>query len=69
MDSWIAEAVGIMHINKITQIELAKKLSVTNDYISMILLGKKKPKDAKTRILNAINEIIAERRKKWEYGN
>lgn len=61
MESWIAEAVGKMHINRITQKDIAERLDVTNDYISMILLGKKTPKNAEERITNAINEIIAER--------
>lgn len=61
MESWIAEAVGKMHINHITQKDIAERLDVTNDYISMILLGKKMPKNAEERITNAINEIIAER--------
>lgn len=61
MENWIAEAVGKMHINHITQKNIAERLDVTNDYISMILLGKKMPKNAEERITNAINEIIAER--------
>ena len=39
MDTWIETAIGKMHINKITQIELADYLGVTNDYVSMILKG------------------------------
>ena len=62
MEKWIATAVGKMHIHGITQIELAKHLGVTNDYVSMILRGKKNPKGAKERILTAIDEIIAERK-------
>ena len=61
MDSWIAEAVGTMHINKITQKAVASKMGCTTNYISMILTGKRKPPQAKERILGAINEIIAER--------
>lgn len=61
MDSWIAEAVGKMHINRITQIELSKKMGVTNDYVSMILRGKKSPTNAEERITTAIDEIIADR--------
>lgn len=61
MDKWIATAVGLMHINKITQIQVAKKMGVTNDYINMILNGKLAPKNAEERIMRAINEIIAER--------
>ena len=61
METWIANAVGKMHVNKITQMQLSAKMGVTNDYISMILLGKKNPKDAEKRINAAIDEIIAER--------
>ena len=62
MEKWIGDIVGRMHINSITQIELANKMNVTNDYISMILNGKRNPKGAKGRINTAIDEIIAERK-------
>ena len=62
MERWIAETVGKMHVNKITQIELAKKMGVCNDYVSMILTGKKSPKDAKQRINEAIDAILTERK-------
>lgn len=61
MDKWIATAVGLMHINKITQIQVAKKMGVTNDYVNMILNGKMSPKNAEERIMRAIDEILAER--------
>lgn len=61
MDEWIAEAIGKMHINKITQVELAQYMGYTRSYISSILIGQRKPPQAKERILGAINEIIAER--------
>lgn len=61
MERWISTAVGKMHTNRITQIELAKHMGVTNDWISLILRGKRTPKNARERIMTAINEIIAER--------
>lgn len=61
MESWIAEAVGKMHVKKITQSDVAFKCGWTNDYVSLILLGKKTPKGAEKKILNAIEEIIKER--------
>lgn len=64
MDSWIANAVGEMHINKIGNKELAKKLGVTAEYVSMMLNGKKKPAHAETRIMTAIDDIIRERETK-----
>ena len=51
-----------MHINKITQSQLAGKMGVTNDYIWMILNGKKSPKNAENRINSAIDQILAERK-------
>ncbi len=59
MDNWIAVVVGKMHIYRITQIELAKHMGVTNDYISLILRGKKTPKGAEERITKALDELIA----------
>ncbi len=63
LDKWIGDAVGKMHINKITQTELAKHLGVTLEYVNKILNGVEKvtPKNAEERIMAAIDEIIAER--------
>lgn len=61
MEKWIGEAVGIMHVNRIKQGQVADKLGVTNDYVNMILNGKKAPKGAEKRIMGAIAEIISER--------
>ena len=61
MEAWIANVVGKMHVNKISNIELAKKLNVTPQYISELLNGKKSPKGAEERITAAVEEIIAEK--------
>lgn len=61
MKDWTADAVAMMHTHRITQMELAEKMGVTNDYVSMILLGKRSPKDAENRIRTAIEEIIKEK--------
>ena len=62
MEQWISNAVGKMHINKITQIELAKFLGWTCQYISAILNGKRTPKNAQAKIEQAIDEL-SQRRK------
>lgn len=62
MEQWIADVIGKMHINKITQTQLANKLGVTNDYVWMILNGKKNPKNAEGRIKAALDELIAEKK-------
>ena len=61
MEKWIAAAVGKMHIHGISQIELASHMNVTNDYISLILRGKRAPKNSKERILTAIDEVIKQK--------
>lgn len=61
MNNWIADVVGKMHINKIKQEELAKKIGIRRDYLNKILNGKEDPKGAKERITAAVDDIIAER--------
>lgn len=59
MAQWITEAAGKMYVNKITQIDLAKHMGVTNDYISLIMRGKKRPRNIEKRIMQAIDDLIA----------
>lgn len=61
MDSWIGEVVGAMRLNHISNIDLANKLGVTPVYISMILNGRKTPKEAEAKIKTAIAKIIFEK--------
>lgn len=62
MDNWIDNAVVLMHRHKITQTTVAEKYGCQREFINRILNGKAEPpKGAEERILNAINEIIAER--------
>ena len=63
MSNWIAEVAGKMHINRVTNIDVARKLDVTPQYISAILNGKKSPKGVEERITAAVDDIIAEREK------
>ena len=62
MDKWIGDAVAKMHINRITQSDVAAKMGVTREYISNILNGTKQPSNAESRIMTAIDEIIEERK-------
>lgn len=61
MEAWIADAVGKMHVNKITQKDVATQMGVTDDYVSMILRGVRNPPKAKERVNLAIDKIIADR--------
>ena len=59
--SWIGDVVGTMHRYGITQTELGAEMGVSNDYISMILNGKKKPNDIERRIREALKNCVKER--------
>lgn len=61
MEKWIADAVGKMHVYKIKQSDLAKKLDYTTEYVNMVLNGKRTPAGAETTFVAALNELIAER--------
>ena len=58
---WTGHLGGKMHINSITNIDLADKLGYEKGYVSMVLNGKKTPKGARERFEAAVEEIIKER--------
>ena len=51
-----------MHVEGVTYEDLAKELSVTKAYISMILNGRKKPTKAKERLETAFASILEKRK-------
>lgn len=57
---WTGDLVGLMHNHKITFAQLARKLGVTNRYVSMVINGHRDPACAKERFLAAAKELIAE---------
>lgn len=61
MKNWSEKIVGAKHTHHITNKDIARKLKVTPEYISMALNGKKSMPNAEQRIMSAINEIIKER--------
>lgn len=62
-EEWTGSIVGLLHLHKIKQTELAKEMDVTAQYVSMVLNGKKSPKNIKSRMETAIQAIIDRRRK------
>lgn len=63
MEKWIADVVGKMHINKIRQFELADELHCTREYVSMVLTGKRTPKDAEKIFSDAVDKLIERKQK------
>lgn len=58
---WTGEAVKQLHINGISQTELAEEMNCTKEYISMVLNSKREPSDIQTRVEEAISSIIKKR--------
>ena len=61
-EKWTGDVVKKMHLQGITQDDIAEEMGVTKSYVCAILNGRRKPPDAKARIKDALDRII-ERRK------
>ena len=62
VEKWTGRLIGKMHNNDISITDLANELSVTKAYVSMILNGARKPRDAKNKLETAVDAIIARRK-------
>lgn len=60
-EEWTGSIVGLLHTHKIKQTELAQEMGLTAQYVSMVLNGKKNPKDIKDRMEDAIRTIVERR--------
>lgn len=60
MKSWIAKAVGLMHVHRITHKRLGDKLGYSREYTTRVLNGKDEPPGIKERVFAAIDEIVQE---------
>lgn len=61
-EKWTGVLVGKMHNAGVTYLDLAKEMSVTKSYISMILHGARKPKGIEQRMNAAFDSIIKKRK-------
>ena len=68
-EKWTGVLIGKMHNERITYLDLAKEMSVTKSYISMILNGSRKPKGIKKRMEDAFNSVVAKRNLDTERSN
>ena len=58
---WTGDVVRTMHLNRISAQDLADALGCSRCYISLILCGKRSPKNGETMIKEALNRIRAQR--------
>lgn len=61
-EKWTGVLIGKMHNERITYLDLAKEMSVTKSYISMILNGTRKPKGIRKRMEDAFASIVEKRK-------
>lgn len=54
---WTGDVVRTMHLNRISAQDIADTLGCSRCYISLILCGKRAPKNGQTMITEAINRI------------
>lgn len=61
-EAWTGEVVAKLHVNEITQKELAEKMGVSRHYTNRLLTGAQVTRGAEEMCRKAVDEIIAERR-------
>ena len=66
---WTAELIGEMHLKRISKRQLAEKMGVTPEYLSMVLNGHREPEGAEQRFRAAVDEIIRGQEKGEEGGS
>lgn len=59
---WTGEIVKQLHLNRLSQTDLAVKLGVSREYVCLVLNGKRTPADAKERFTEALDALIKEAR-------
>ena len=60
-EKWTGRLVGKMHNERVTQEEIAAELGVGKAYVCMILNGKRNPPNARERLNDAFDAVIARR--------
>ena len=61
-EQWIASVVGEMHINRVSQKDIATQMNVTPEYVNAILNGHRSPAGAEQKFRAALNDIIRSRK-------
>lgn len=60
---WTADLIGKMHLNGITKKQLAERMGITPEYVSMVLNGHREPEGAEARFMNALYTLVSEHSK------
>lgn len=54
---WTADVIGEMHLKRVSKKRLAEQLSVTPEYVSMVLNGHREPEGAEAKFKAALRQI------------
>ena len=60
-EKWTGDIVALLHLYRITKLELSLKLGCTAEWVSMVLNGKRSPEGAEEKFRAAVAELIKER--------
>lgn len=63
---WITEVKTTMFQYYISQTDVANKMGVSRNFVSIILSGKRIRPETKERLLNALDELVRERKRENE---
>lgn len=66
LNEWTGDIVKALHINQISQNELADELGYTFQYTSMILNGKRQPAGAQAKFEEALKSVLEKRKEAQE---
>lgn len=56
---WTADLIGEMHLARVSKKQLAERLGVTPEYVSMVLNGHREPDGPAGRFKGALAQIIS----------
>lgn len=56
--NWTGDLVGLLHDNKISQGCLANHMGLSYQYVSMVLNGRRSPRNARERFTTAVSELV-----------
>lgn len=59
---WTGDVVGKMHLHRITIKALAEHMGISDNYVTMVLNGRRKPAGAEQRFKAALDALIKEGR-------
>lgn len=61
-EPWTGLLIGRMHNHNITMTELAERMGVTKNYVSMLLSSKRKPPGIREKMESTVAQMIEERK-------